>query len=35
MTGADTERVMLIDESLAKRFWGDADPVGRRMYRPT
>ncbi len=30
----DTERVMLIDESLAKRFWGDADPVGRRMYRP-
>jgi predicted permease len=30
----DTERVMLIDESLAKRFWGDSDPVGRRMYRP-
>ena len=32
---ADTERVMLIDESLAKRFWGDADPIGTRMYRPT
>jgi predicted permease len=31
---ADTEHVMLIDESLAKRFWGDADPVGTRMYRP-
>jgi predicted permease len=30
----DTERVMLIDESLAKRFWGDSDPVGGRMYRP-
>jgi predicted permease len=32
---ADGERVMLIDESLAKRFWGDADPIGTRMYRPT
>jgi predicted permease len=32
---ADTERVMLIDESLAKRFWSDADPIGTRMYRPT
>jgi putative ABC transport system permease protein len=31
---ADAEHVMLIDESLAKRFWGDADPVGTRMYRP-
>jgi predicted permease len=30
----DTERVTLIDESLATRFWGDADPVGTRMYRP-
>ncbi|HZF29064.1 MAG TPA: FtsX-like permease family protein, partial [Gammaproteobacteria bacterium] len=32
---ADGEHVMLIDESLAKRFWGDADPIGTRMYRPT
>jgi putative ABC transport system permease protein len=32
---ADSEHVMLIDESLAKRFWGDADPIGTRMYRPT
>jgi hypothetical protein len=31
----DSEHVMLIDESLARRFWGDADPVGTRMYRPT
>jgi predicted permease len=32
--GLDAEHVMLIDESLAKRFWGEADPVGTRMYRP-
>jgi ABC-type antimicrobial peptide transport system permease subunit len=32
--GPDAERVMLVDESLARRFWGDADPVGTRMYRP-
>jgi putative ABC transport system permease protein len=32
---ADSEHVLLIDESLAKRFWGDADPIGTRMYRPT
>jgi putative ABC transport system permease protein len=32
---ADTEHVMLVDEQLAKRFWGDGDPVGTRMYRPT
>lgn len=32
---ADSEHVMLVDESLAKRFWGDRDPIGTRMYRPT
>lgn len=26
---------MLIDQSLAERFWGDRDPLGTRMYRPT
>jgi predicted permease len=31
----DAERVVLVDESLARRFWGDGDPVGTRMYRPT
>ncbi|HSC29661.1 MAG TPA: ADOP family duplicated permease, partial [Vicinamibacterales bacterium] len=27
-------RVIVVDEKLARRFWGDADPVGRRMYQP-
>jgi predicted permease len=26
--------VVIVDERLAKRFWGDADPIGRRMYQP-
>jgi putative ABC transport system permease protein len=26
--------VIIIDEGLAKRFWPNADPVGRRMYLP-
>jgi predicted permease len=25
---------IIVDETLAKRFWPGADPVGRRMYRP-
>jgi predicted permease len=29
-----TPRVAIVDERLAKRFWGGADPIGRRMYRP-
>ncbi len=28
------ERVVVIDERLAKRFWGDRDPVGQRMFTP-
>jgi predicted permease len=28
-------RSIVIDERLARRFWPDADPVGRRMFRPT
>jgi predicted permease len=31
---ADSERVMLVDEALARRFWGDDNPIGTRMYRP-
>ncbi len=27
-------RVVIVDERLAKRFWGDTDPIGRRMWQP-
>jgi predicted permease len=36
-TDSDNERapkVVVIDERLAKRFFGDADPVGRRLWKP-
>jgi predicted permease len=36
-TDGDTEsspKVVIIDQKLARRFWGDADPVGRRMFKP-
>jgi len=35
-TASDDERaptVVIVDERLAKRFWKDADPIGRRMWR--
>jgi predicted permease len=32
--GPDAARVVLVDEQLAKRFWPNADPIGRRMYLP-
>ncbi|MBL8237201.1 MAG: ABC transporter permease [Bryobacterales bacterium] len=28
------ERTIIVDEQLARRFWGERDPVGQRMYRP-
>lgn len=31
---ADATPVVMVDERLAKRFWGEADPLGRRMYLP-
>jgi len=36
-TPSDTEtspRVVIVDEQLAKKFWPNADPIGRRMYLP-
>jgi putative ABC transport system permease protein len=32
---ADSPRVVIVDERLARRFWPGVDPVGRRMYEPT
>ena len=32
--GAGTQRVLIVDETLARRFWPDQDPIGRRMYLP-
>lgn len=34
---SDTERaagVVVVDERLARRFWGENSPLGRRMYSP-
>lgn len=31
---ARAPRVMIVDERLAKRFWGDRDPIGRRLWQP-
>jgi len=36
-TASDDEhasKVIIVDERLAKRFWKDQDPVGRRMWKP-
>lgn len=31
----DGPKTIMVDEKLARRFWPNQDPVGRRMYRPT
>jgi predicted permease len=31
---ADAPNAIIVDERLAKKFWPDSDPIGRRMYRP-
>jgi predicted permease len=33
--GKDALPAIIVDETLARRFWPGRDPVGRRMYRPT
>jgi len=36
-TRSDDERapkVVIVDERLAKRFWKDSDPIGRRLWKP-
>jgi predicted permease len=36
-TDSDTDaapRVVIVDQKLARRFWGDSNPVGRRMFKP-
>ena len=32
--GGSAPRTVIVDERLAQRFWGDLDPIGRRMYQP-
>src|SRR5262249_8569720 len=32
---AASPKTIIVDEKLAKRFWPNQDPIGRRMYRPT
>jgi predicted permease len=27
-------KVIIVDDRLAKRFWGSADPIGRRLWQP-
>ncbi|MFI5178104.1 MAG: ABC transporter permease, partial [Vicinamibacterales bacterium] len=31
---AEAPRTIIVDELLAKKFWADRDPLGRRMYLP-
>jgi len=32
---AKAPHVIIVDDKLAKRFWPNQDPIGRRMYMPT
>jgi predicted permease len=32
--GAKSPHTVIVDEKLAKRFWPNTDPIGRRMYMP-
>ena len=31
---ADSLKVIIVDQRLARKFWPDSSPVGRRMWRP-
>jgi len=33
--GAESVRPIIVDARLARKFWGNSDPIGRRMYRPS
>ena len=33
--GTSQPRVVIVDERLARRFWGDQNPIGRRLFLPT
>jgi predicted permease len=33
--GGSAGHVVIVDETLARRFWPGQDPIGRRMYSPT
>ena len=32
---AGSLKTIIVDETLARRFWPNQDPIGRRMYRPS
>jgi predicted permease len=32
---AQSTKSVIVDESLAQRFWRDDDPIGRRVFRPS
>jgi predicted permease len=32
---AQAPQVAIVDDRLAKKFWPDQDPIGRRLYRPS